>query len=437
MIEFILPSETEQLTEELLMRFIREHQAEIIERYNILFALYDNSPPILHELPKEGFKPDNRLAVNFAKYIVDTFNGFFMGVPVKTTHPNEQVALYLEKVQNYNDLDDSNAELSRLTAIFGRAYELLFLDENAEVGITYIDPREAFIIYDDSIQKKKLFGVRYFVNSKGDIEGSYSDKENIYYFLKDAEGLHISDDVKPNFFGDVPMIECIENDERRGAFESVYTLINAYNKAISEKANDVDYFADAYMKILGQKLDEETLQRVRDNRIINMQGDQVDKIVVEFMSKPSADATQENLINRLEKLIFQISMVANINDESFGNASGISLKYKLQSMLNMANVKERKFAALMNQRWRMIANLPNTPMAKDDWTSIRYTFTRNIPNNVLEEAQAAQAMSGIVSNETLLETLSVVPNVKQELDRKEMEREALVPSFGFLGDEEY
>lgn len=34
--------------------------------------------------------------------------------------------------------------------------------------------------------------------------------------------------------------------------------INAYNKALSEKANDVDYFADAYLKILGERIDDET-----------------------------------------------------------------------------------------------------------------------------------------------------------------------------------
>lgn len=49
-------------------------------------------------------------------------------------------------------------------------------------------------------------------------------------------------------------------------------------------------------------------------------------MVVEFMDKPNSDGTQENLIERLERLIFQISMVANISDENFGTSSGIALK---------------------------------------------------------------------------------------------------------------
>lgn len=58
------------------------------------------------------------------------------------------------------------------------------------------------------------------------------------------------------------LMECllrsnVENEEELGIFEPVLTMIDAYNKAIGEKANDVDYFADAYMKILGVELDEE------------------------------------------------------------------------------------------------------------------------------------------------------------------------------------
>ena len=46
-------------------------------------------------------------------------------------------------------------------------------------------------------------------------------------------------------------------------------MIDAYNKAISEKANDVDYFADAYLKVLGAKLGTNGVKQIRDNRIVN------------------------------------------------------------------------------------------------------------------------------------------------------------------------
>lgn len=59
--------------------------------------------------------------------------------------------------------------------------------------------------------------------------------------------------------------------------------------------------------------------------------------MVDFLSKQTADGTQENLLDRLENLIYQTSMVANISDETFGNAtSGAALAYKLQAMSNLA-----------------------------------------------------------------------------------------------------
>ncbi len=68
--------------------------------------------------------------------------------------------------------------------------------------------------------------------------------------------------------------------------------------------------------------------RIRDNRIINIFGtDDASKIVVEFLQKPDGDTTQEHLLDRLERLIYQIAMVSNINDESFGNASGVALEF--------------------------------------------------------------------------------------------------------------
>ena len=92
-------------------------------------------------------------------------------------------------------------------------------------------------------------------------------------------------------------------------------LVETYNRTLGEKANDVDAFAEAYLAVIGSELDDEDVYRIRDNRIINLYGtDNAKDILVQFMTKPTADGTQENLLNRLENLIYQISMVANISE---------------------------------------------------------------------------------------------------------------------------
>ena len=208
-------------------------------------------------------------------------------------------------------------------------------------------------------------------------------------------------------------------------------MINEYNEAISEKANDVAYFADAYMKVLGALVNDENLQQIRDNRIINFPGVlENGQIEVDFLQKPDGDTTQEHLLDRLERLIFQISMVANISDESFGSSSGIALKYKLQAMSNLALTKQRKFVSGMNRRYKLIFSNPISGMKKDDWVKLKYTFTQNIPANLLEESQIAGNLAGIVSQQTQLSVLSCVDDVQQEIEQiRQDEEEGITDGF--------
>ena len=418
-----------ELTDNKLNEFLAEHATLVQRRYKELDNAYKTDFPILHQPAKPLYKPDNRIAVNFAKYIVDTMNGYFIGHPIKITvdDEGESISNYVQLLDQYNDQDDNNAELSKLCSIFGSAYEMYYVDDMGNIGITYVSPMESFMIYDDSVLERPRAFVRLYVDEDNVLHGSISDETYVRYFVQ--KGKLVWEDERVHGFDGVPATEYKENEEAIGIFEPVLTMINAYNKAISEKANDVDYFADAYLKILGTQLYGDELKSIRDDRIINFDGD-VSHVSVDFLSKPNGDATQENLINRLERLIFQISMVANISDENFGTSSGIALKYKLLAMSNLAKTKERKFTSGMNRRYRLIFSNPVSGMKKDDWMKLHFRFTQNVPANLLDEAQIAAQLSGIVSEETQLSVLSIVDDVKAEIERKEAE--APTDALGFV-----
>ena len=418
---FRLPKDTE-MTIEILDYFLGQHKQEVTTRYKKLHDAYTSDHDILHQKQKATHKPDNRIVVNFPKYIVDTMIGFFIGNPIKTIADDEAVSDFVEYIEQYNDQDDNNAELAKLCSIFGKGYEMYYRDEDSELCITYLSPLEAFMIFDDSIVERPLFFVRRYTDWQGNEYGSISDSWGVRHF-QITGGTKWTDEWSTHYFDGVPATEYIENDERQGIFEPVLSMVNAYNKAISEKANDVDYFADAYLKILGAQAGSEDMQFIRDNRVVNFyaDGDDASKVIVEFMEKPSADGTQENLLERLERLIFAISMVANISDENFGSATGVALKYKLQAMSNLAKTKERKFTSGMNRRYKILFSSPLSKVPKDAWVQLSYKFTPNIPANLLEEAQTAAQVEGIVSHETQLKILSIVDNVEDELDRIEEE----------------
>lgn len=426
---FTMPR-SEEITPDVVATAIKLHSTQLLPKYNELYDMYKGDHPILKAAAKAAFKPDNRLVVNFAKYIVDTLNGYFMGKPIKITHKSDSdINEYVTKFVSSRDDDDNNAELSKMTSIYGHAFKVLYQDTAAVTRVTYNNPKTMFVVYDDTIQQDPYFAVLYGVDSTSKVGTVYTATHIMPFILGDKVTFQ---DSTPHLFGDVPIIEFIENEERQGAFENVITLINAFNKAFSEKGNDVDYFADAYLKVLGVELTDAQLKTLRDSRIINLFGEDLTgqtnpiEIIVEFLEKPNADTTQENFITRLERLIYQMSMVSNINDKDFGNASGVSLAYKLQSMENLALMKERKITSGLKKQYKMLFAIPGNVQSskQDSWIDLDFKFTRNIPLNTKDEAETAGALSGITSRRKQLETLSVVADVDAELEQIAAEKES-------------
>lgn len=413
----------------LLSKLISKHKQLVQFRLKPQQDAYEkNVYPFLLAEAKPAYKPDNRIPINFAKYLVDTFNGFCTGIPIKVTSDEERVAQYLEYLDQYNHMDDLNSEISKGADIQGACHELYYNDEDGEIGIAKVDRMESFFVYDDSILRRKLFFVRYFLGADNIEYGSWSDDTFVQHFENRA-GYRWTDEAHEHGFEYGPASEFYNNAERRGIFESELPAINAYGKALSEKANDVDYFADAYLKILGPKVESKDTQSIRDNRIINFKGSPDGTLpVVDFLQKPNADTTQENLINRLERLIFHISMIADINDESFGSASGIALRYRLQSMHNLFLVKSRKFTAAIQNRYKVIFSNPVAQthgVRPDDWMTVKVKFTPNLPADILSEVQAAQQADGMLSQQTRLGMLSFIDDVQSEIDRLTEEQEEM------------
>ena len=392
------------LSKEDLYSFIMMNHNITAWRYSKLNNAYCNRYEIFNLPKKPDYKPDNRLSVNFAKYITDTFNGFFIGIPVKTQCDDSRVADYTALLNTYNNQDDKNAELSKLCSIYGRAYEFYYVNSDNMICITYLPPTQAFMIYDDN--------------------GSISDSRRVWYFyITGGIARYEDEEGELHGFDGIPAVEFYENEERIGLYESALSMMNEYNKALSDKANDIDYFSDAYLKVIGPNMNSSDVANIRDNRVINIPAQDGINGDADFLSKPNADASQENLLNRLERQIFVTCMVANINDENFDAASGQAMRYRLSIMSNLAKTKQRKFTAGFNKRYKLIFSNPVSKMGNDDWLKLRFKFTLNYPVNLTEEADVAAKLKGITSDETLLSVLSVVDDVKSEIERKQKEND--------------
>ena len=221
-------ADDEVMTAPLLAEYIRQHDLLVQSHYKYLDDAYQTDYAIFHQAKKKAYKPDNRLATNFAKYIVDTMNGFFCGIPIKVTSGDERINDFLQRYDRYNSMDDQNAEIAKTCDIFGSAYEMYYVDEMGEVASTVLSPMNAFIIYNESIIPQPRYFVRLYTDNHNVKRGSISDGETVRYFKQDG-GVKFDEYEKMHGFDGVPATEFLENAERTGLFEPVLSLIDAYN----------------------------------------------------------------------------------------------------------------------------------------------------------------------------------------------------------------
>lgn len=425
---------------QLLNSYVKAHDARVSSTWHKYWNAYACKASILDTsiVPAKAInKPDHRIAVNYPRYIVDTYNGFARGIPVKISYEEpeikadepaetndnivdtreDNISAYIDEVCDNNEIDDVNAEVHKSKCIFGEAYQIAYVNEDSEIGVITSDPLESFPVYDNGIRPKVRYFIRTYYDENNKRHGTISDDTNIKYFDFDG-GIHFTEE-RPHGFKGVPVVVYTLNSARIGLIEIVLPMCDAYDKAISEKMNDVDAFADAIMKILGAHLSEDQLQTLRDKRIINFSGKDGTQVVVDFLSRPSGDSTQEHLLERLERLIFTVSMVCNVSDNNFATSSGIALKMKMQPMSNLAAGDWRKDKASMKLLWKLIFSNPVNTVPEDAWANMQFTSTLNYPDDQSDAAETAKKLEGIVSRRTQISVLpaSIVPDVDKELDR--------------------
>ncbi len=406
-----------EMTPELLRSLVNRFAIEKVMRYDVLASPWERDFEIFSRPQREPWKPDNRLAANFARNITKTFEGYYIGVPVIVSHDepvrNKWLADYFARV----DQADIDADISEGCSKYGNAFELLYSDEGGDPCSTCVDARSAFVVYDNTVKHLPMFGVTISLDEEGVSNGEWFDEYGVTRYREEVDGI-VFGDTEPHNFGGIPLIEYVQDSAREGLYESAMSLIDAFNRCISEKANDVEYFADAYMLVTGAQLPDDFKEDLRKLKVINIWGSgDGSGLGVSFLQKPNADSTQENLLNRLETLLYKTSMVPDITDASFYTASGEALEKRLMPMDNMAKTKDRKFVASVRRRLKLLASYPTSPLDDDDWVQTRVVMRRNEPKNIAAEASTASSLSGIVSQRTQLGLLSFVDNPESEIER--------------------
>lgn len=429
---YTLPKGT-KITNQILNDVI-SYNEERKNRFDKLEAYYLGNHGIFNRTKEDRLK-NNKIMINHAKYITDTNVGYLLGNPVdyqvgkdeNTREPLYDIQPILDayKKQTINDLD---TEIAKDVSIFGMQYEYVYVNEKTEPKSCEIDDRNAIIVYDDTVEHNKLFGLIYRPIYEGKKFKYWDiiyvdDKEEVHYQSYDKT-LNKVGESKPHAFGEVPLICYKNNPELLGDFESVISLIDAYNILQSDRVNDKEQLVDAILVLYGIDFDEEDAESLRKYRMLaNVPTDARAEYLVKTLQENDVDILRQNIENDIHK----IAMVPNMSDENFANnSSGVAIRYKLLSFEQNIKNKERYFEKGLMERFKLYNNFltTNSKMQEVPIEEVDAVFKRNLPSNDFETSQMINNLADFVDKETLISQLSFIKDASEIVSLKEQEDEA-------------
>lgn len=389
---------------------------------------YEGKHNILRKEGRKNNAANNTLVNNYCAYISNLSAAFFLGQPVayKSIREDEKEVQTLLEIFKYNDESAHNLNLAEESSITGEAYEILYVDEDANIRFVNVPSEEVILICDSSLEENVVCAIRHFkiynlnLTTYDEFIDVYDDKKISHYSYNNGTMRLI--DEQEHYFNDVPVVEYPNNHQHRGDFEDVLTLVDAYNLAQSLTLDDMADFTDAFLLLKGMGgTNKEDVQELRKDKVIVLD----EGGAAEWLIKNINDVYIENFKTRVQKDIHKFSQIPDLSDDNFAsNASGVAIKYKLIGLEQIRSRKEREFKKSLQRRIELIANILKLKnQAQIDFRDIEIVFTANIPANVAEQAQVVSQLDGVVSQKTLLSLLPFVADPLAEIDELQKERD--------------
>ena len=373
-------------------------------------SYFDNDPKINRKKPN-----DIVVYHNFARYITTLNVGHLLGNPVQyqaSKGVDISPILDVYKSQTISDLD---SEIGEDCSMFGRGYELVYLDDDGNISSAKLDVYNTIVVYDNTFQRNKLFAIAYtpILDSSGNpIADNYDLTfwDEKYITTAKLHGVDFTITEKPlqHNMGSVPVIEYVNNRRFTGDYESVITGIDAYNILQSDRVIDREKLIDAILVFYGVNLEPEDKAKLKSERTVGLPQDAKAEYVIKNINEADAEVLRKTIAADIHKF----SMTPDLSDENFaGNSSGVALLYKLLAFEQNVKKKERYFEKGLMERFKLyshVLHLKSELSSEISTKDVDAIFNRNLPKNDYEASQMINNLRGIVDSALLVSQLSFV-----------------------------
>lgn len=376
-------------------------------------------------------KPCNRIVSNYCFNIVQNYQGYITGIDISYLSQTNIDAI--QDILNYNDVRTEDNELLRNALIFGKSFEINYVDEDAKQRFKVLDSRECIPVYSNDLNNDLLYVIRYYIadtinNSQDEYYIEVYGNEFIRKYKSSNAFATLSLlEEKPNVYKQVPITVFGLNTDEVSIFDQVMTLQDAYNKLLSSEVDDFESFCDAYLVLKGCMADADDLVAMKQNRVLMMDTD----AEASYLTKNVSDTQIENMLKNINDTIHKISNSPDFTEDTFMSQSGVAIKYKLIGFENVASNIVANMTKALQRRIELICSILSLTDGETKWRDIQIVFTRNLPQNITDTAQAINQLRGIVSDKTLISLLPFIKDVDAEVKQLQKEKEVNMSMYGF------
>lgn len=394
---------------------------------------------------------DNRISHNFHELLVDEKVSYMFTYPVIfDIDDNKDLNNKLMGV-----LDESFRRKSKALATeasnCGTAWLHYWIKDNKDFKYEMVDTEQIIPIYSNSLERELTAVIRYYTILEEQEEGSKDDKaflivqywtdtEMLEYKFEDNSraGEPTPTKVKHSL-GEVPFIEFANNEKKQSDLSRYKSLIDLYERVMSGFANDLEdiqqiiYILEGYggedlKQFLGELKRYKTVKTEPDANGGSSGGLKTLQIEIPVEAR-------KVVLEVLKKQIYESGQGLQQDIESFGNASGVALKFFYRKLELKAGLMETEFREGFNRLAKAILKF-----LKLDAKKIQQTYTRNMISNDLENAQIAQMSVGVVPEKFILNNHPWVDDVEEaqdllEAERKDEYKDLFNDSSGDVGEE--
>ncbi|EPI5742709.1 phage portal protein [Enterococcus faecalis] len=458
----------------MIVKFVRHHKEKQVPRLKELkrYSLAQNNIKFTED--KSENRADNKIANDWARFIVNFKKGVLLGNPLKY-NGDKTIADKINDFSSKSNEDYHNQLMLDDLLVYGRAFEYIGRDEYGKEMLAKFSPEETFVIYDTTTNKNSVCAIHCYDLEFNDETFSYIDiYANDGYFYqhesknKDYEQSKLIDKYQ-TFFDSIQVNEWINNEERLGDFETVLDNIDAYDLSQSSMANFQQDSSEAYLVIKGNPetaIDDEDDED--GNSAVDVLNDMIKARLLilgdkkyygdgqtgsdpdaYYLKKEYDTQGTEAYNDRLVSDMLRFTSLIDFTDENIGsNQSGIGFRFKGWGSDNDRKNKERMVKKAIMRRLRLLTyswslkdnlNKPTGLAEKvksffaskdtdkellfEKVNAIEILFTPNVPQSDKEIMEVIAGMVGIVSDETLCEMAAKLTGVPVQTELKRLKKE--------------